>query len=188
LHLSLFFLFGSYLRVFENFAKKDKVPWTVPSIAQMVFVTTPPALSDQRGGGGEWMGADKNSSWRRLKLQQDELTRSDPQNHTLRTSIFRLPNPRSHWSATGPRNKHYQQPQLLHTHDGGNNSGAGCLQGAVRLGMGAVRPPPPGNQGILRNTSSEHQNAPQFYQQRSLVKAKLVTRKSWWKPKLHPKA
>jgi hypothetical protein len=32
------------------------------------------------------MGADKNSSQRRLKLQQDELTRSDPQNHTLRTS------------------------------------------------------------------------------------------------------
>jgi hypothetical protein len=62
LHLSLFFLFGSYLRVFENFAKKDKVPWTVPSIAQMVFVTTPQALSDQRGGGGEGMGADKNSS------------------------------------------------------------------------------------------------------------------------------
>jgi hypothetical protein len=55
LHLSLFFLFGSYLRVFENFAKKDKVPWTVPSIAQMVFVTTPQALSDQRGGvGSEW--------------------------------------------------------------------------------------------------------------------------------------
>jgi hypothetical protein len=27
------------------------------------------------------MGADKNSSRRRLKLQQDELTRPDPQNH-----------------------------------------------------------------------------------------------------------
>jgi hypothetical protein len=52
------------------------------------------------------MGADKNSSRRRLKLQQDELARSDPQKHTLRTSTFRLPKPRSHWSATGPRNKH----------------------------------------------------------------------------------
>jgi hypothetical protein len=52
-------------------------------------------LGDQRGGG-EWMGADKNSSRRRLKLRQDELAWSDPQNHTLRTSTFRLPKPRSH--------------------------------------------------------------------------------------------
>jgi hypothetical protein len=52
-----------------------------------------------------------------------------------------------------------------------------------RLGRvwGAVRPPPPGNQEILRNTSSEHQNAPQFHQQRSLVRAMLATRKSWRK-------
>jgi hypothetical protein len=53
---------------------------------------------------------------------------------------------------------------------------------------GTVRPPPPGHQEILRNTSSEHQNAPRFYQQKSLVKAKLATRKSWRKPKLHPQA
>jgi hypothetical protein len=53
---------------------------------------------------------------------------------------------------------------------------------------GAVRPPPPSNQEILQNTSSEHQNAPRFHQQRSLVKAKLATRKSWRKPKLHPGA
>jgi hypothetical protein len=75
------------------------------------------------------MRADKNSSRRRLKLQQDELTRSDPQNHTLRTSTFCLPKPRSHQSATGPRNKHYQQPQLLRTHDSGNNSEADCPEG-----------------------------------------------------------
>jgi hypothetical protein len=81
------------------------------------------------------MGADKNSSRRRLKLRPDELARSDPQNHTLRTSTFRLPKPRSHWSATGPRNKHYQQPQLLRTHDSRNNSGAGCPYGMVRPGM-----------------------------------------------------
>jgi hypothetical protein len=73
------------------------------------------------------MRADKKSSRRRLKLQQDELARTNPQNHTLHT--FRLPKPRSHWSATGPRNKHYQQPQLLRTHDSGNNSEAGCLEG-----------------------------------------------------------
>jgi hypothetical protein len=82
------------------------------------------------------MGADKNSSRRRLKLQQDELARSDPQNHMLRTSTFRLPKPRSHWSATGPRNKHYQQPQLLRTHDSGNNSGADCPEGGGYTGYG----------------------------------------------------
>jgi hypothetical protein len=75
------------------------------------------------------MGADKNYSRRRLKLQQGELARSDPQKHTLRTSTFRLPKSCSHWSATGPRNKHYQQPQLLHAHDSGNNLGADCLEG-----------------------------------------------------------
>jgi hypothetical protein len=77
------------------------------------------------------MGANKISSRRRLKLRQDELAQSDPQNHTLRTSTFCFPKPHSHWSATGPRNKHYQQPQLLHAHDSGNSSGAGCLEGAV---------------------------------------------------------
>jgi hypothetical protein len=92
------------------------------------------------------MGGDKNSSRRRLKLQQDELARSDPQNHMLRTSTFRLPKPHSHWSATGPRNKHYQQRQLLRTHDSRNPA---VQRGAVRPGMGAVRPPLPGNQEIL---------------------------------------
>jgi hypothetical protein len=134
------------------------------------------------------MGADKNSSRRRLKLRQDELARSGPQNHTLRTSTFRLPKPRSHWSATGPWNKRYQQPQHTRTHDSRNNSKAGCPEGAVRPGMGAVRPPPPGNQEILRNTSSEHQNTPRFHQQRSLVRAMLAIRKSCRKPKLHPGA
>jgi hypothetical protein len=60
--------------------------------------------------------------------------------------------------------------------------------GAVGPGMGAVRPPPPGNQEILPNTSSEYQNTPQFHQQKSLVKAKLATRKSWRKRKLYPGA
>jgi hypothetical protein len=134
------------------------------------------------------MGANKNSSRRRLKLRQDELARSDPENHTLRTSTFRLPKPRSHSSATGPRNKNYQQPQHTRTHNSGNNSKAGCPEGAVRPGMGVVRPPPPGNQEILSNTSSENQNAPRFHQQRSLVRAMLATRKSWRKLKLHPGA
>jgi hypothetical protein len=135
------------------------------------------------------MGADKNSSRRRLKLRQDEPAWSDPQNHTLCTSTFRLPTPRSHWSATGPRNKLYLQPQHTRTHDCGNTSKVGCPEvGRLDRVWGAVRPPPPGNQEILRNTSSEHQNAPWFHQQRSLVKAMLATRKSWRKPKLHPGA
>jgi hypothetical protein len=74
---------------------------------------------------GEWMGADKNSSRGRLKLRQDELARSNPRNHTLRTSTFRLPKPRSHWSATGPRSKLYQQPQHTRSNDSGNHSKAG---------------------------------------------------------------
>jgi hypothetical protein len=36
----------SYLEVFENFEKKNKVPRMVPSIAQVVFVTSPKALSE----------------------------------------------------------------------------------------------------------------------------------------------
>jgi hypothetical protein len=32
--------------VFENFAKKDKIPRMVPSIAQVVFVTSTKALSE----------------------------------------------------------------------------------------------------------------------------------------------
>jgi hypothetical protein len=44
---------------------------------------------------------------------------------------------------------------------------------------GAVRLPPPGDQEIPQNSSSEHQNTPRFHQQRSLVQAKLATRKFW---------
>jgi hypothetical protein len=51
---------------------------------------------------GECMGADKNSSRRRWKLQQDER---DFQ-HTSPTHYPSWPSPRSHWSATGPRNHH----------------------------------------------------------------------------------
>jgi hypothetical protein len=104
------------------------------------------------------MGANKNSSRRRLKLRQDELTRSSPQNHTLRTSTFRLPKPRSHWSATGPRNKNLLATST-HTHPRQRKQLESQLSRGGRLDWvcGAVRPPPPGNQEILRNTSSEHQ-------------------------------
>jgi hypothetical protein len=47
------------------------------------------------------MGADKNSSRRRWRLQQDE---HDFQ-QTSPTHYPSWPSPRSHWSATGPRNQ-----------------------------------------------------------------------------------
>jgi hypothetical protein len=48
------------------------------------------------------MGADKNSSRRRWKLQQDEHSFQ----HKSPTHYPSCPSPRSHWSATGPRNQH----------------------------------------------------------------------------------
>jgi hypothetical protein len=48
------------------------------------------------------MGADKNSSRRRWKLLQDEHGFQ----HTSPTQHPSWPSPRSHWSATGPRNQH----------------------------------------------------------------------------------
>jgi hypothetical protein len=48
------------------------------------------------------MGADKNSSRRRWKLQQDELSFQ----HTSPTHYPSWSSPRSHCSATGPRNQH----------------------------------------------------------------------------------
>jgi hypothetical protein len=80
------------------------------------------------------MGADKNSSQRRLKLRQDELARSDPQNHTLRISTFRLPKPHSHWSATSPRNKHYHNTHAPTTAE--TTRKPAVQRGAVRPGIG----------------------------------------------------
>jgi hypothetical protein len=48
------------------------------------------------------MGADKNSFRRRWKLQQDERGFQ----HTSPTHYPSWSSPRSHWSATGPRNQH----------------------------------------------------------------------------------
>jgi hypothetical protein len=50
---------------------------------------------------GEWMGADKNSSRRRCRLQQDE----NGFQHTSPTYYLSWPSPRSHWSDTRPRNQ-----------------------------------------------------------------------------------
>jgi hypothetical protein len=57
--------------------------------------------SKQRTGKEEWMGADKNSSRRRWRLQQDEHAFQ----HTSPTHYPSWPSPRSHWSATGPMNQ-----------------------------------------------------------------------------------
>jgi hypothetical protein len=134
------------------------------------------------------MGVDKNSSRRRLKLQQDELAQSDPQNHTLRTSTFHLPN----HVATGVLlvlGTNTTSNLDTHTPTTAETTRKPAIQrGAVRQGMGAVRSPPSGKQEILRNTSSEHQNAQWFHQQKSLVRAMLATRISCQKPKLHPRA
>jgi hypothetical protein len=50
---------------------------------------------------GEWMGADKNSSRRRWRLQQDVHGFQ----HTSPTHYLSWPSPRSHWSANEPRNQ-----------------------------------------------------------------------------------
>jgi hypothetical protein len=134
------------------------------------------------------MGADKNFSRRRLKLQQDELARSDPkitrsallpfvcQNQVATRVLLVLGT-----NTTSNLNTH--TPTTAKT-----TRKPTAQRGRLDRVWGAVRPPPPGNQEILRNTSSEHQNAPWFHQQRSLVRAMLATRKSWRKPKLHPGA
>jgi hypothetical protein len=56
----------------------------------------------RRTRGGGWMGADKNSSRRRWRLQQDEHGFQ----HTTPTHYPSWPSSRSHWSATRPRNQH----------------------------------------------------------------------------------
>jgi hypothetical protein len=97
------------------------------------------------------MGADKNSSQRRLKLQQDELARSDPK--MSRSAI--LPSVCQNHIATGV---------LLVLGTSTNSSLDSYTNTAVETTRepadrrGAVRPPPPGDQEILRKASSELQN------------------------------
>jgi hypothetical protein len=58
-----------------------------------------------REGSGEWMGADKNSSWRRWRLQQDEHSFQ----HTSPTHYPSWSSPRSHWSVLdlGTNSQHH---------------------------------------------------------------------------------
>jgi hypothetical protein len=131
------------------------------------------------------MGADKNSSRRRLKstkmnslggtpkITRSALLPSDCQNHVAIGVLLVL-------GTNTTSNLNSYAPTTAET------TREPAIQRGGRLARvwGAVRPPPPGNQKILRNTSSKHKNAPRFHQQRSLVKAKLATRKSWRKQKL----
>jgi hypothetical protein len=58
------------------------------------------------------MGADKNSSRRRWRLQQDKHGFK----HTSPTHYASWPSPRSHWSATGPRNQQTTFQDKTHQH------------------------------------------------------------------------
>jgi hypothetical protein len=57
------------------------------------------------------VGADKNSSRRRWKLQQDEHGNQA----RLRLNYPRWSRPRSHWSATGPKNQQLNQTPQTHS-------------------------------------------------------------------------
>jgi hypothetical protein len=137
------------------------------------------------------MATEGGSEWEPIKILFEGGDFSNkmnsvgyPKSHVPHAT-FRLPKPRSHWSATGPRNKHCRHS--FYTRSSGYNLEAIFLGGSVRPGMGAIRPPTPGNQEILWKASSELQNSSRFQPQDPLVKAKLVTIESRWKQELHPK-
>jgi hypothetical protein len=81
---------------------------------------------------GEWMGADKNFSRRRWKLLQDEHGFQ----HTSPTHYPSWPSPRSHWSATGPRNKH----TTFRLENAAEHQTSGLQTHAVRRWAPPVRP------------------------------------------------
>jgi hypothetical protein len=95
------------------------------------------------------MGADNNSSRRILKLQQDELARSDPkitcsallpsvcQNHIATRLLLVL------GTNTTSSLDSYTNTVAETTREPADR------RGAVRPGMGGGRPPPPGDQEIL---------------------------------------
>jgi hypothetical protein len=114
---------------------------------------------------GDWNSNKMNSLGRTPKITHSALLPSICQNHVATGVLLVL-------GANTTSNLNTHAPTTAET-----TRKPAVRRGAVRLGMGAVRPPPPSNQEILRNTSSEHQNTPCFHQQRSLVKAMLATRK-----------
>jgi hypothetical protein len=88
---------------FKIYTRSGKLePATCNNLDRFGFGYWRTDTANQRGG--EWMGADKNSSQWRWKLQQDERGFQ----HTSPTHYPSWPSPRSHWSATEPRNQHTQ--------------------------------------------------------------------------------
>jgi hypothetical protein len=75
------------------------------------------------------MGADKNSSRRRWRLQQDEHGFQ----HTSPTHYPSWPSPRSHWSATGPRNQHTTFRAKIYEHAQRKLSRLAACAAPVRL-------------------------------------------------------
>jgi hypothetical protein len=129
---------------------------------------------------GEWMGADKKFFSNGM-TSQTRWTRSDTQNYTLRMQPSVCQN-------------HVATEVLLVLETNTTSSINSSTHTAAKTTQ---------EQAVWRGrldrlhlvtekshwkTSSEHQYALQFHQQKSLVKDKLATRKSWRKPKLHPGA
>jgi hypothetical protein len=137
-------------------------------------------LNDRTGnqrGGREWMGADKNSLEGNDNSNKMNLV-GYPKSHAPHTT-FHLPKPCSHWSATGPRNKHYLQPQFLHTHTAVKTTRKlPNQQGRFNRGKGAVKSPAPRQ---VRNPPKHLLWDPKLstvHPLDPLVKAKLATRES----------
>jgi hypothetical protein len=81
------------------------------------------------------MGADKNSSRRRWRLLQDEHGFQ----HTSLTHYPSWPSPRSHWSATGPRNQQTTSRAKTHQHAQRKLARLAACAAPVRL-VTSVRP------------------------------------------------
>jgi hypothetical protein len=134
------------------------------------------------------MGADKNSCRRRLKVQQDELARSDPQN----TRFALLPSVCQNNVATEVllvlgTNTTSSLNSYMHTAAETTRKPA-VWRGRLDRVWGRLDRLHQATKKSSKNTSADHKNAPWFHQQNSLVKAKQATRKFWRKPKLHPGA
>jgi hypothetical protein len=121
-----------------------------------------------------------------LKLQQDELARTPK---ITRSTL--LPSVCQNHVATGVLlvlGTNTTSNLNTYTHSTVETTREPAVwRGRLDRVWGAVRPPPPGNQEILRNTSSEHQNAPRFHQQKSLVKGQASYQEILAKMKTSPR-
>jgi hypothetical protein len=97
-------------------AKEDLMHWRLNDSTRHDHVGSIKRTTEVKDRNGEpereTMGADKNSSRRRWKLQQDEHGFQ----HTSPTHYPSWPSPHSHWSATGPRNQQTTFRAKTHQH------------------------------------------------------------------------